>query len=82
MSEKSKLIPFSTELEKAIEADAKRCERSFVRQVVAVLKTYYEVESVEVNQQRLEFVGELLPRSKKGIRVLENEPKQAKKKAG
>ena len=65
--EKVKLIPFTRELEEAIEADAKRCRRSFVRQVEAVLMTYYGIDDVEVDRQRLEILGELAPHSKNKI---------------
>jgi len=68
--EKVKLIPFSKELEEAIEADAKRCRRSFVRQVEAVLTTYYRIDDVEVDRQRLEILGELAPHSKKKIPLI------------
>ncbi|MBX7173909.1 MAG: hypothetical protein K1X72_23265 [Pyrinomonadaceae bacterium] len=63
--EKSKLIPFTKELEAAIEVDAKRCERSFVRQVVAVLKAYYSVENVELNKKALATVGDRSPKGNK-----------------
>lgn len=69
--EKVKLIPFNRELEEAIEADAKRCRRSFVRQVEAVLMTYYGIEDVEVDRQRLEILGELAPHSKNKIPLIE-----------
>ena len=65
--EKAKLIPFNRELEEAIEADARRCRRSFVRQVEAVLMTYYGIEDVEVDRQRLEVLGELAPGSKQKL---------------
>ncbi|MDQ3179154.1 MAG: hypothetical protein M3Q33_01405 [Acidobacteriota bacterium] len=79
---KQKLIPFTEELEKAIEEDAERCRRSFVRQVEAVLMTYYNIEDVEVDRERFEFVGELLPKGNKTIKVLENPTTKGKRKAG
>ena len=57
MAEKNKLIPFSEELEAIIEADAARCRRPFVRQVEAVLLTYYGLEDVGLNNDRLEILG-------------------------
>ena len=81
--EKVKLIPFSPRLEEAIEADAKRCRRSFVRQVEAVLMTYYGIDDVEVDRQRLEIVGELAPHSKQKMPVIRAtvEPEKKKRRA-
>lgn len=79
--EKSKLIPFTKELEEAIEADAKRCERSFVRQVVAVLKAYYEVDNVELKSDKLEIIGKLAPKSKRKIPTFEIDISDKKKKS-
>lgn len=81
--EKVKLIPFTRELEEAIEADAKRCRRSFVRQVEAVLTTYYGIDNVEVDRQRLEILGELAPHSKAKIPLIKAsvEPDKKKKRA-
>ena len=81
-NEKQKLIPFTEELEKAIEEDAARCRRAFARQVEAVLMTYYNIEDVEVDRERFEIVGELLPKGKKRTEVLENSPTKEKRKAG
>ena len=64
---KQKLIPFSPTLEQAIQEDADRCKRSFIRQVEAVLMTYYGIEDVEIDRSRLEMIGELAPHSKKKI---------------
>lgn len=58
-SEKQKLIPFSEELEKAIEEDARRCRRSFTRQVEAILMTYYGIEDVEIDRSSLKSISEL-----------------------
>lgn len=78
--EKVKLIPFTKELEEVIEADAKRCQRSFVRQVVAVLMTYYNVNNVEVDRERITILGELAPKSKTKTRFIDLEDKSTKKK--
>ncbi len=78
--EKVKLIPFTRELEEAIEADAKRCRRSFVRQVEAVLTTYYGIDNVEVDRQRLEILGELATHSKEKIPVIKASVEPDKKK--
>ncbi len=81
--EKVKLIPFTRRLEEAIEEDARRCRRSFVRQVEAVLMTYYGIDDVEVDRQRLEFIGELAPHSKQKIPVIKAtlEPEKKKRRA-
>ena len=77
--EKSKLIPFSKELEEVIEADAKRCRRSFVRQVEAVLMTYYGIEDVEVDRERLVMLGEIAKNGRKS-QIIEVKNKANKKK--
>jgi hypothetical protein len=77
--EKSKLIPFSRELEEVIEADAKRCRRSFVRQVEAVLMTYYGIEDVEVDRERLVMLGEIAKNGRKS-QIIEVKNKANKKK--
>ncbi len=64
-NEKQKLIPFSEKLEQVIEADARRCRRSFARQVEALLTLYYGVEDVEIDRERFLIVGELMPESKR-----------------
>ncbi|MCA1623356.1 MAG: hypothetical protein LC768_13160 [Acidobacteria bacterium] len=81
--EKVKLIPFTRRLEEAIEVDARRCRRSFVRQVEAVLMTYYGIDDVEVDRQQLEFIGELAPHSKQKIPVIKAiiEPEKKKRRA-
>lgn len=81
--EKVKLIPFTKELEDKIEADAKRCQRSFVRQVVAVLAAYYETGDVEINREKLIILGELAGKSGKKTKIIEAETgKKKKKKTG
>ena len=81
-AEKQKLIPFTEKLEKAIEEDAARCRRSFVRQVEAVLMTYYNIEDVEVDRAPLEILGQLSAKANKTIKVLKNSSKNKRKKAG
>ncbi len=81
--EKVKLIPFTRRLEEAIETDARRCRRSFVRQVEAVLMTYYGIDDVEVDRAPLEFIGELSPKGKQKVKVLTADAgNEKKKKAG
>lgn len=81
--EKVKLIPFTRRLEDAIETDARRCRRSFVRQVEAVLMTYYGIDDVEVDRAPLEFIGELAPKGKQKMKMITaNAATEKKKKAG
>lgn len=80
-AEKSKLIPFSKELEAAIDADAKRCRRSFVRQVEVVLMTYYGIGDVEVSKAKLEMLGNLAPQSAKKMPLLKAGTEAKKKRA-
>ncbi|MDQ3750440.1 MAG: hypothetical protein M3367_15705 [Acidobacteriota bacterium] len=49
---------FEKELWTKLDDDAKRCGRSSVKQLEAILKTYYGVADVELN---LEMLGELRP---------------------
>jgi len=69
---------FEKELWTRLDDDAKRCGRSSVKQLEAILKTYYGTGDVGLN---LELLGELLPRSDKGIKVLPNSAKVERKKA-
>ena len=57
--EKNKLIPFTPKLEAAIQEDADRCRRPFVRQVEAILLTHYGIKDVELKQKSLEMISEL-----------------------
>ena len=61
---------FEKSLWSKLDEDAKRCGRSSVKQLEAILKTYYQVEDVELNQQSLQILGEIMPRGKKTIRML------------
>lgn len=54
-------IKFPKNLWEAIDADAQRCKRSAVKQMEAVLTTYYELEDVEINLKQLEIVSEIVP---------------------
>ena len=81
MAEKNKLIPFSEELETAIQQDADRCRRPFVRQVEAILLTYYGLEDVELKAESLEMIGELAPLSKTKKLLLETGAAKKKRTA-
>jgi hypothetical protein len=54
-----------------LDDDAKRCRRSSVKQLEAILLTYYRVEDIELDKQSLEILGELMPIGKQKIKVLE-----------
>jgi hypothetical protein len=47
----------------------------------AVLSAYYNLEDVEINRGQLEFVGELLPKSKTKIPLIETADNKKKKRA-
>lgn len=64
----------------AIDEDARRCKRSSVRQMEAVLAAYYELEDVDLNQQNLQIVGQLLRKSKTTVPVIEQKTDKEKKK--
>lgn len=73
-------IRFPKNLWDAIDEDARRCKRSSVRQMEAVLAAYYELEDVDLNQQNLQIVGQLLRKSKTSVPVIEQKPVGEKKK--
>jgi hypothetical protein len=72
---------FEKELWALLDADAKRCGRSSVKQLEAILKTYYAVADVELNRQSLEILGEIMPTGRKTIPVLPGGARIEKKKA-
>jgi len=73
---------FEKELWARLDEDAKRCLRSSTKQMEAILKTYFETEDVDLSKAGLEMLGEILPRSNKGIKVLPGAAEVgAKKKA-
>lgn len=71
---------FEKSLWSKLDEDAKRCGRSSVKQLEAILKTYYQVEDVELNQQSLEMLGELMPHSRRKMPMITTEMETAKKK--
>ena len=73
-------IRFPKKVWDAIDADAQRCKHSAVKQMEAVLTTYYGLEDVELSQQSLEMLGELMPHSKRKIPFVETVMETAKKK--
>ena len=73
-------IRFPKKVWDAIDADAQRCKRSSVKQMEAVLSTYYQLEDVELNGQSLEMLGELMPHSRRKIPMMTTEMETAKKK--
>lgn len=81
-AEKTRSIRLPESVWDALDADAVRCRRSSQKQIEALLVTYYEIEAVEINQQSLEILGELMPRGKKAIKIIDHAPDGKKKKAG
>ncbi len=73
-------IRFPKKVWDAIDADAQRCKRSSVKQMEAVLTTYYKLEDVELNQQSLEMLGDLMPHSRRKMPMITTEMEAAKKK--
>lgn len=71
---------FEKSLWSKLDEDAKRCGRSSVKQLEAILKTYYQVEDVELNQQSLEILGDLMPHSRRKMPMITTEMETAKKK--
>lgn len=61
---------FSKTLWLKLDSDAKRCGRSSVKQLEAILKTYYGAEDVELNKNALAILDELMPTGNKTIKVL------------
>ncbi len=74
---------FETALWKKLDADAERCGRSSTKQLEAILKTYYDAEDVELSRHSLEMLGELSPRSRTKMPIIEADvnPKQKKRTA-
>ncbi len=73
---------FERDLWEKLDEDAKRCLRSSTKQMEAILKTYFETEDVELNKAGIEMLGEIMPRSNRGIKVLPGTAQiGAKKKA-
>lgn len=68
---------FEKELWAKLDDDARRCLRSSTKQMEAILKTYFGVENVELDQAGLEMLGELAPRSQKKLPIIEAEAEPA-----
>ena len=80
--EKTRSIRLPESVWDALDADAVRCRRSSQKQIEALLVTFYELESVEINKQSLEILGEIMPRAKTSIKVLGTARVGDRKKAG
>lgn len=74
-------IRFPIDLWKAIDEDAKRCKRSSVKQMEAVLSAYYGLEDVDLNRQKLEMIGEIKPKSSRKLPMMEIDVSDKKKKS-
>jgi hypothetical protein len=51
-------IRFSKKVWEAIDRDASRCRRSAVKQMEAIFLTYYEIENVEIDKDKLKQIRE------------------------
>ncbi len=71
---------FSTKVWDALDKDAERCHRSSVKQLEAILTSYYGLGDVEINEGELEIVGELLSKGKAKIPVIEATVETSSKK--
>lgn len=56
---------FSKSLWSLLDEDAKRCKRSSVKQLEAILETFYDVQDVEINKESLKRLNEVSPKAKK-----------------
>lgn len=74
---------FEKDLWSKLDDDAKRCLRSSTKQMEAILKTYFGVDDVDLNEAGLETLGELAPHSQKKMPIIEAaaEPKEKKRRA-
>jgi hypothetical protein len=50
---KGRVLQLPKKLWEAIDEDAKRCRRSAVKQVEAILLSYFDLEDVDLNNQAL-----------------------------
>ena len=79
-AEKTRSIRLPEKVWDALDKDAARCRRSSQKQIEAILVNFYQMEDVEIEQHRLEFVGELLPHSRRKMPMITTEMETAKKK--
>lgn len=56
---------FDREIWERLDADAARCLRSSTKHLEAILRTYLFNESFELENTRLEMIGEIVPETKK-----------------
>ena len=79
-SEKVRSIRLPEYVWNALDEDAARCRRSSQKHLEALLLTFYDMQDVEINKQTLSMVGELLPKGKTRMPLLEAETENQKKK--
>lgn len=79
-AEKTRSIRLPEKVWDALDEDAARCRRSSQKQIEAILVNFYQMEDVEIERHRLEFVGELLPHSRRTMPMIETVMETAKKK--
>ncbi len=76
--EQPRSIRFPKQLWKVVDEDAKRCKRSAVKQLEAILTSYYGLEDIRIDRERLQLIGELSGKSNKPIEVLGSENEERK----
>lgn len=54
--EKGRSIRFPQKIWDALDVDAKRCKRSSVKQLEALLTAYYDLGNIELENNKIEFV--------------------------
>ena len=80
-AEKTRSIRLPENIWNALDEDAARCRRSSQKQLEALLVSYYGIEDIEMNKQKLEILGEIAPRSSKTVPLIRTKTKEKKKRA-
>ncbi len=78
-NERGRNIRFPQEIWDAVDADARRCKRSAVKHLEALLTVYYDLGNVEMDNSRLNSIQNKLP-EKQGADYLEVGDAEKKKK--
>lgn len=79
-NETPRSIRFPQKLWDAIDRDAKRCKRSAVKQMEAVLSAYYRINDSNIDIDRLNEIQVIEPQSR--LKDLQMTPNEKIKKAG
>jgi hypothetical protein len=79
--EVTRSIRFPRRLWDAIDEDAKRCRRSSLKQIEALLTVYYDLDNIEINKSQFLEDGLIAPDSNHPLPMKRNTP-AAKKRTG